>query len=302
MTTAADKWNLEPYAFNSMTPIEQDCALGAFSDFIWLFYGAQKRNFPWRDTKDPYNILLSEMMLQQTQTSRVLPKYLLFIETWPNFQALSNAPLTDILKYWQGLGYNRRALAFSEIAKKCEAFGWTLPPDQQKLQTLPMVGPATSAAILAFAYNRQSIYLETNIRRVLIHQFFNEEEQVSDRQLKDLLFRMVQLQSDYRNWYYALMDYGAYLARLLPNPNRRSLHYKKQGEFKNSNRQIRGLLLTVFTEQGPVTKQQLYHQLPFEDERIDSCIEALLKEKFIARRSKMSVAEKDIRYGIVADE
>ena len=282
MTTAADKWNLEPYAFNSMTPIEQDCALGAFSDFIWLFYGAQKRNFPWRDTKDPYNILLSEMMLQQTQTSRVLPKYLLFIETWPNFQALSNAPLTDILKYWQGLGYNRRALALSEIAKKSEAFGWTLPPDQQKLQTLPMVGPATSAAILAFAYNRQSIYLETNIRRVLIHQFFNEEEQVSDRQLKDLLFRMVQLQSDYRNWYYALMDYGVLLKNLFPNANVRSAHYTKQTKFENSNRQIRGQLIHLLTDTGAKDLDAVYRLLPhFEEERIYACLLQLSAEGFV---------------------
>lgn len=252
-----------------------------FQAFIFDYAQKESRSFPWRETKDPYRILLSELMLQQTQTIRVLPKYEDFLNTWPDFSSLAGAGTSEIIIKWRGLGYNRRALALHEIAKRTEHYGWTLPPDYSKLLTFPMIGPATAAAICAFSYELPAVYLETNIRRVLLHQFFPEEENVSDKRLRPILEALVQ-NVNAKAWYYALMDYGVYLAKNLPNPNRRSAHYTKQSRFADSNRQIRGLLLLLFAELGTLTEEKAIEQLPkFETERVRSCFHALAHEGFI---------------------
>lgn len=260
---------------------EDPAALEVFRRIIWDHYHEHGRDFPWRNTADPYRILLSEMMLQQTQTHRVLPKYEQILSLWPTFGDLAEASLTDVLSAWKGLGYNRRALALKRIAEiSSSEYGGSLPDDQKKLLELPMVGPATSAAVLAFCYGRPSLYLETNIRRVLIHFFYHDEQKVHDRDLYRLLELLVD-REDPRSWYYAFMDYGVYLKGLIPNPNRRSAHYSRQAKFENSNRQIRGELLTVFTEHGASTLEELYQFLSFDRERIDSCLAALEKEGFL---------------------
>jgi A/G-specific adenine glycosylase len=269
----------------------------SFREIIYSHYSVSGRSFPWRETSDPYHILLSEMMLQQTQTFRALPKYEEFLQRWPTLEALSRASLTDVLSCWKGLGYNRRALALKKIAEiSTRTYGGSLPVDQKELRALPMVGPATSAALLAFAHGIPSLYLETNIRRVLIYFFYHEVEQVHDRDLYVLLETLLD-RRDPRNWYYALMDYGVYLRTLVPNPNRRSAHYTRQAKFENSNRQIRGELLTVFTERGASTVEELHASLKFDASRIDSCVEALVKEGFIFCEAE-SAAEQSPRYRI----
>ncbi len=269
----------------------------SFREIIYSHYRVSGRSFPWRETSDPYHILLSEMMLQQTQTARALPKYEEFLRRWPTLEALSRASLTDVLSCWKGLGYNRRALALKKIAEiSTRTYAGTLPVDQKELKALPMVGPATSAALLAFAHGIPSLYLETNIRRVLIYFFYHGVDQVHDRELYVLLETLLD-RRDPRNWYYALMDYGVYLKTMVPNPNRRSAHYTRQAKFENSNRQIRGELLTVFTERGASTVEELYASLKFDASRIDSCVEALVKEGFIFCEAE-SAAEQSPRYRI----
>lgn len=298
-------WLLEPVLLSSYPSSDRKEILNQFSTHIVNFYHHKGRSFPWRETSDPYRILLSELMLQQTQTERVLPKYAEFLSIWPNFSAMAASSLLEVLSRWKGLGYNRRALALRNIAGMTEQFDWTLPNDYEELLKFPMVGPSTAAAILVFSYAKPAIYLETNIRRVLIHQFFPGQEKVLDKDLRVILAQLLEMHNDPKNWYYALMDYGVFLKGILVNPNRRSAHYNKQGRFEDSNRQIRGMLLLNFTERGAMQRRQLYENLPFERERIDECLHALCKEGFIEDLTKrisspglVIVSEEDTWYGI----
>lgn len=288
---------LESVSLKDLDPQSQGQAVARLSDFVWSLYRREGRSFPWRETDDPYRILLSELMLQQTQTERVLPKYEQFLSLWPDFEAMASSSLLEVLSAWKGLGYNRRALALRTIAQKSVAYGWTLPNDYQALLEFPMIGPATAAAVMAFSHHEKSIYLETNIRRVLIHQFHPNEQHVGDIQLKQELAQLLDLQTDYKHWYYALMDYGVMLKKQVVNPNRRSAHYSRQSKFEDSNRQIRGMLLLVFTEQGPQDFEGLCRQLPFDRERIGACLSALEAEGFISLLPAVS-EEPSQRYGI----
>ncbi len=272
-----------------------EAVVSSFQDCIYRYYHDFGRSFPWRETNDPYRILLSEVMLQQTQTDRVLPKYKEFLKYWPSLSVLHAAPLVDVLACWKGLGYNRRVLALKRIAEiSVVKYGGTLPNDQKALMKLPMVGPATSAALLAFAFDTPSLYLETNIRRVLLYFFFHEVEQVHDKELY-LLLDLLLDRKDPKCWYYALMDYGVYLKGIVKNPNRRSAHYTRGERFENSNRQIRGELLTLFTEHGAAAREDICQMLQFSPERIDTCIEALIHEGFIVGEE---VAETSLVYRI----
>jgi A/G-specific adenine glycosylase len=264
---------------------DQPAILASFSDIIYSYYREYGRTFPWRETRDPYRILLSEMMLQQTQTERVLPKYELFLSHYPSLTDLNSATLTDILSLWKGLGYNRRALALKQIAQRAvDNWDGTLPESQRELLELPMVGPATSAALLAFAYSKPSLYLETNIRRVFIYFFFHDQERVSDREIYPLLERTLDTR-DPRSWYYALMDYGVFLKQVVTNPNRRSAHYAKQGKFEHSNRQLRGQLLSLLTEMGSLSIDQLCRRVAFPEDQVLSCLGSLEREGFLQESS-----------------
>lgn len=268
-----------------------------FREIILNYYNNHGRKFSWRETSDPYHILLSELMLQQTQTERAAPKYAAFIDRWPDFKRLSEAPFSEILILWKGLGYNRRAMALKQIALTAvQQYGGTLPHTYDELIKLPMVGPATAAAILAFSYNKPALYLETNIRRVLLYFFFQNEEKVHDRELYKLL-EAVQVRDDPKIWYYALMDYGVMLKKMVKNPNHRSAHYTKQPAFEKSNRQIRGQILTVFTEKGLVSKKELYDFLNFPQKNIDTCLSALQKEGFVIPLEN-EAAEQEMVYRI----
>jgi A/G-specific adenine glycosylase len=274
---------------------EHPAVIAEFKDIIYSHYKEHGRSFPWRQTKDPYRILLSEMMLQQTQTERVLPKYHEFLESFPTLHELADASLTDVLYLWKGLGYNRRALALKQIAMTvCSEYGGRLPETQQELLELPMVGPATSAALMAFAYGKPALYLETNIRRVYLYFFFHDLQKVRDKEIYRLLECSLDA-DDPRSWYYALMDYGVFLRKTIVNPNKRSAHYTKQGEFKNSNRQIRGLLLTLLTQTGPLKLDDLIDSIDFPEERIRRCLGDLRKEGFL---QEQYVNESEVLYRI----
>lgn len=268
---------------NSLSDEDQNRALLEFSTLIWENYPTFKREFAWRETNDPYKILVSEIMLQQTQVERVTPKYEAFITRWPTLSSLAKASLSEILQVWKGLGYNRRALALATISKRSEEFGYTLINDKEWLLSLPMVGKATYAALSAFAFNQESLYLETNIRRVLIYHFYPNEEGVHDKVLYQQLQRLLHFQSNYREWYYALMDWGVALRSQIPNPNRRSAHYTLQSRFEGSHREVRSKLLFLIQHHKKITKKEILKTLPYEKERVEKSLYELEKEGFLLK-------------------
>lgn len=201
------------------------------------------RDLSWRRTRDPYRILISEVMLQQTQVSRVEDYYQKFMARFPDFGALARAKSADVLRLWQGLGYNRRALALHDLAKTVvREYGGALPRDREALEALPGIGSYTAGAVRTFAFNEQECFIETNIRRVFIHFFFPKRKKVNDREILPLITKTCPSERGLtRKWYWALMDYGAMLgATMKKNPNRRSAHYAKQSKFSGSDRELRG--------------------------------------------------------------
>lgn len=219
-----------------------------FQQLIWSYYQHNRREFPWRETTNPYHIVISEVMLQQTQTHRVIEKYLQFIAAFPDFPTLAQVSLREVLSCWQGLGYNRRGMYLQQVAQKVmNDHAGALPTDPEILKTFPGIGPNTAGSICAFAFNKPTIFIETNIRAVFIHFFFKNRGEVKDAELRPLIEQAVD-QENPREWYYALMDYGVMLKKHLPNPSRRSAHHIQQSKFEGSERQIRGLILKALTQ------------------------------------------------------
>ncbi len=207
-------------------------------------YYSHPRPMPWRETTAPYNILVSEIMLQQTQVSRVLSKYPIFIKQFPTIKKLAKAPLSSVLLAWQGLGYNRRAQNLHKTASSIEReYAGVFPDDYDALLSLPGIGQSTAGALMSFAYNKPVVFIETNIRAVYIHFFFQDRtDKVTDTELLHLITETLYSKNP-REWYYALMDYGVYLKATQPNPSRKSKHHNKQSTFKGSYRQKRAAVL-----------------------------------------------------------
>ncbi|MEE8673785.1 adenine glycosylase [Tractidigestivibacter scatoligenes] len=208
------------------------------------------RDLPWRRTRDPYAIWISEVMLQQTQVSRVDGRWQHWLGLFPTVDALASADSADVLDEWQGLGYNRRALSLWRAAQEISATGGQMPSDEAALKALPGVGPATAAGIRAFAFDMPGVYLETNVRTVLLHELFPHEEGVSDTQLVPIVRATCPPDAsdptdDPRTWYYALLDYGAHLKATVPNPSRRSRSHVRQSRFEGSHRQKRAEVLRI---------------------------------------------------------
>lgn len=255
-----------------------------FRKSIWEYYRKNARSLPWRHTDNPYHILVSEIMLQQTQVERVVEKYRLFLSAFPDFHSLARAPLRSVLSVWQGLGYNRRAVALQRIAQEViMTFNGTLPFSENMLVKLPGIGKATASAIAAFAYNKPVVFLETNIRRVFIHFFFAGKNKVKDTEILPLVAKTLDF-SDPRQWFYALMDYGAMLKGKIQNPNRKSAHYQKQAPFQGSNRQLRGMVLKEIVAEHRVTESALRKKLHVSPEKIREIFLQLQKEGFIKKR------------------
>ena len=211
------------------------------------------RDLPWRNTHDPYAIMLSEIMLQQTQVARVQNYWDRFLDLFPTIDALASAETPLVLEMWQGLGYNRRALALKSCAEVCSRrYGGVLPRSREELIALPGIGPATAGGILAFAYNEPGVYLETNVRTVFLHELFPDRDQVPDKEIVPYVERTCSLDNP-RGWYYALLDYGSFLKSTLPNPSRRSKHHSRQSTFEGSRRQKRAELVRVVLAQSDVS-------------------------------------------------
>jgi A/G-specific adenine glycosylase len=257
-----------------------------FREKIYQHYTDHGRVMPWRSSREPYHIVVSEVMLQQTQVERVVPKYERFISTFPDFFSLAQAPLREILSLWQGLGYNRRAISLQKISQRVVGeYGGKLPDSAETLQTFPGVGPATAGAICAFAFNQPTLFIETNIRRVFIHCFFPGMNGIKDREILPLVERTLDT-SQPRIWYFALMDYGAMLKEMSVNPNRRSAHHTRQPTFEGSNRQIRGLILRFLLENSDATEKELFRFMGRSSKQVEKVIRQLVDEGFILKRGK----------------
>lgn len=246
-----------------------EAEVSAFRAQVREMAAAHSRDdLPWRFIDDAYGVYLSEVMLQQTQVARVLTRWPRFLAKFPTLDALASADPADVVREWQGLGYNRRALALHACAQECaRQHGGRLPDDVQALQALPGIGPATAAGICCFAYQKPAVYLETNVRAVMIHSFFPERTEVRDRELIPLIEQTLD-RDDPRGWYYALLDYGAYLKRTMPNPSRRSAHHATQSRFEGSWRQKRAFLLREALSDDRVPLAELASALDrFERER-----------------------------------
>ena len=219
------------------------------------------RDLPWRNDFDPYGILVSEVMLQQTQVSRVQGRWEEWLDTFPTPADLAAAPLPVVLELWQGMGYNRRALNLKKCAETLVSeFDGEVPHDKKALLSLPGVGPSTAAGVRVFAFCKPDIYVETNVRAVFIHELFPDTELVDDKEIIPLVEATCPQDTTVRSWYYALLDYGAYLKKTQTNPTRKSKQYARQSKFEGSHRQKRAYLLRRVLE-GVTSIQELADDL-----------------------------------------
>lgn len=250
-----------------------------FADIVWRFYDENARDMPWRRADqqgefDPYKITVSEIMLQQTQVIRVIPKFESFVRLFPDWQTLAEAPLSEVLLAWSGLGYNRRAKYLHEAAKQfahCD-----FPQTPQELVKIKGIGINTAAAILTYTYNRSIPFVETNIRTVYIHHFFTQAK-VSDADILKVVMRTMDDKRP-REWMWALMDYGTHLKANVTNNNTRSAQYKKQAKFEGSLRQLRGEILRR-AQQKPLMVE-LVESLG--DTRVELAISSLVRDELLS--------------------
>ncbi|MBX4196001.1 A/G-specific adenine glycosylase [Candidatus Pacearchaeota archaeon] len=256
----------------------------AFKKTVYSFYEKNKRDLPWRKDLSPYSILVSEIMLQQTQVSRVIKKYHEFMKRFPDFQSLASASASEVIKEWSGLGYNRRALALKTIAEQViKDHHGKLPSSPEVLETFPGIGKATAASIVAFAFNLPVVFIETNVRSVFIHHFFKGQQEVSDKDILPLVKVTLDEQNP-REWYYALMDLGSVLKKEY-NASRQSTHYTKQSPFLTSNRRIRGMIIKQLVK-GPNEEEKLKDILNIDDDVLQTNLKQLEKEGFIIKKGK----------------
>jgi len=278
-----------------------------FGKIINDFSRTRRRVFPWRPPElrikkdetaaEPYRVLVSEAMLQQTQVSRVCEKYEAFIKQFPNVRALANAPLSLVLRAWQGLGYNRRALHLQGAAREIlRTHKGEIPRGREALETLPGIGPATACAIRAFAFNEPEIFIETNIRSVFIHFFFGPRPtglgpvplaNVRDVELLPLIEKTLDRRNP-REWYYALMDYGTMLKKQHKNPSRRSTSHVLQKQFKGSLRQARGAVVRAVLEH-PHSLLELKKSLRLESDKVEQAVLGLTEEGFLKKANRKYV-------------
>lgn len=270
-----------------MNQQENQQKIELFRQKVWQFYKNNKRDFVWRENITPYKVFVSEVMLQQTQTSRVVPKFEQWVDRFPDFTVLAAASMHQILFAWQGLGYNRRGLALHASAKKIvHDFQGQIPRDPELLQTLPGIGPNTAASICAFAFNMPVVFIETNIRTVFLHEFFSGQSDVSDKQLLSYIQASLDPEKS-RDWYYALMDYGVHLKKELKANNKRSKHYTVQSRFVGSRRQVRGAIVRILTKNQSMLQDELYelirYQLPDNHHDVAKVLQKLIDEKFVSQ-------------------
>ena len=265
-----------------------DQSIEDFQKVVWDFYKARGRHeMLWRIPNaagefDPYKILVSEMMLQQTQVARVATKYPEFIAAFPSVSALAQSSLGDVLRVWQGLGYNRRAQYLWKTAQiVMTEYNGIFPQSINELVKLPGIGSNTAGAITAYSWNVPTVFIETNIRTVFIHHFFTDQSSIADMELRTIVQNSLPIEpGKTREWYWALMDYGSYLKQTIGNLNKLSKTYTKQSTFSGSKRQIRGMVIRLLIIE-PQTLSMLTKEI--KDDRLGDVLEELLAEALIRR-------------------
>ncbi|MBU6214604.1 A/G-specific adenine glycosylase [Patescibacteria group bacterium] len=253
----------------------------SFRLIVWRFYKAHGRHtLPWRKNQTLYRVLVSEVMLQQTQVDRVIPYYTRFLKQFPTAKKLAAAPLSEALRAWQGLGYNRRAKMLHDAAKILTR---SRPSSIHELERLPGAGPYTARAVAAFAWNEDTIVIETNIRTAVIHHFFSRRARVEDAEIVEVLRRAFP-KGRSREWYGALMDYGAYLKRNGISYTQKSAEYVKQKPLKGSIREARGAVLRELAN-GRATRTALLKLLGgTRTDDVSRAMRALEKENLIVKK------------------
>lgn len=294
--------------------VPADAEAQRFRKVVYSYYSRYGRHeLPWRNTRSPYRIVVSEFMLQQTQVARVRGRYAQWLDLFPDFEALAAAPLREVLAAWSGLGYNRRARFLHELAKRvCEEYGGRLPADIDSLRTLPGVGEYTAAAIAAFAYEIPVACVETNIRRALIYAFFSVDVdyapqrvsaavspgwpevaegvsarrplgRVHDREIRGVANAVLD-RDEPRRWNFALMDWGAMIGANTENPNRHSAHYTRQSRFAGSRREVRGAIIRSLSQLSGASVTELSSINGLTSDRLESALSDLAREGLIEQK------------------
>jgi A/G-specific adenine glycosylase len=257
----------------------------AFQRKILAWYSTHKRTLPWRKTRDPYKVMISEYMLQQTQVPRVLPKYQAWITRFPTVRDLALAPVAEVLSYWSGLGYNRRALALHRAAQIIlDQHNGIVPKDTASLEVLPGIGRYTAQAIAAFAFNEPVVMIETNIRTVFLETFFQGSRRpIQDSTLLAIIAQCLPkpTQCSVRDWYWALMDYGTFLKSSGNRIHQKSKHYHKQSTFKGSTREVRGAILKHLLQHQRCTVQTIKQQFPHQATNVAAILTKLKQDGLI---------------------
>jgi A/G-specific adenine glycosylase len=274
-----------PARISPLTPSQ----IRAFKKKVYDYYDHQGRDLPWRKGVTAYRVLISEIMLQQTQVERVTEKYREFLAAFPDFKALAQAPTAKLLKIWSGMGYNRRALSLKALAQNVVSeHKGRLPSAPDILVTLPGIGKYTAGAVAAFAFNKPVVFMDTNIRRVYIHEFFLDRQNIHDDELLPLVLQTLDAK-DPRKWYNALMDYGSMVKREHGNPNKKSAHYTRQSPFENSNRQVRGRIMKVLVAMAPLTAARIVKETGMDTKRVKKNLTDLEREGFIKKSGRSYV-------------
>ena len=264
-------------------------AVDGFRSVVLDHYSRNGRSFSWRLTSDPWQVLVSEVMLQQTQTHRVAPKYDAWFKRFPDMETLAKVPLSAVYEAWKGLGYNNRALRLRNTARQClERHQGLVPEDEADLLALPGIGRYTARAVRCFAWNHADVFLETNIRSALIFHFFPDERLLVKDQALELVAAAVLDRANPRIWQYALMDYGAWIKKIAPNPSRRSTTHTKQTNFEGSPRQARGAVLKALATTGPCTVRDLATQAGLAYPRAQTAVAALAAEGLVRYEGGMA--------------
>ena len=261
---------------------------------MYEYYDEHGRNeLAWRRHISPYRIVVAEIMLQQTQVSRVEEYFRQWMRDYPSWKALSQAPLKSVLMSWQGLGYNRRGKYLQDIAKIVTGqYHGRLPSDRNELEALPGIGHYTAGSIRAFAFNMPDVFMETNIRTVLFHHFYSGSKknikQIDDGELLELLEKCIEsderAKNNPRELYWALMDYGSHLKKTVGNLNTKSKTYAKQSRFDGSRRQLRAQILRYVLHHGPINKKKIIEQSGRDQDLVIELLGELTKEESISRK------------------
>lgn len=284
--------------------IASSARIHEFSRVLVQYFKKHSRDLPWRPPTlklrkdgscDPYRILVSEFMLQQTQVSRVIPKYEEFLNTFPTLASLANAPLGQVLTLWSGLGYNRRARNLHNTARIiCKKYHGNIPRDREALEALPGIGHSTASGILAFAWNEPEPMIDTNIRRILERVFFHDKPQ-PDRELLTFAQGIIP-KGKGREWNYALLDIGASVCGARAHHDEHcpftKLHGKvqlsprkrPQATFKDSDRYYRGFILRELTVRNSQSESRLRKLVGLKNVRLEKILTALVREGLVVRR------------------